>query len=232
MSLRVWLVVSVVLLLPVHGLWADTFIGNYSSWDGVNTYSWPIGHEIMDVATQGQSFVAPATADHFLDYFSLAVKMDNTSDPFRAEIWGWSPGSFHPIGSALWSSGATTVAAPNTFQKFTFNTGGLDLTAGGNYYMLITRDRDPGGSATGGIGLIANGSDTYTDGWGAFNWSHDPTTWPTDAFWDMGYNFPDAAFEANFNDGGGGGVPEPGTMALLVVGLAGFGGLRRKLRKG
>jgi hypothetical protein len=213
-------VVLMLLLLSVSALWADTLIGDWSHWNGYSS----IGSFAHYAGAFGQTFRVPTAA--YLDYFSLAIET-STTDPFRTELYAWDGAK--ATGANLWESAPTSVSTPMALQQFTFHPDQY-LTPDAQYVFFVAAIKDPG-SGGGSVGAVETG-DWYTGGSGYTGGAcYTTADWTSNPWGDEGF---DLAFEANFNDGpgGGGDVPEPCTMALLVVGLAGFGGLKRRLKKG
>jgi hypothetical protein len=140
------------------------------------------------------------------------------TEVFRGEVYAWDPVAKHATGADLFESGPMTTTG-GAFHLITFTTGELSLTAGGTYILFSTTLRDAGSGS--GIWGARGSTDAYTGGDFAFLNSSDPATWTTSTWTSPFTASPstdDLAFTASFNSGGSG-VPEPGTIALLGVGL-------------
>jgi hypothetical protein len=156
--------------------------------------------------------------DTKLDSFTFYLDLP-TNLTFRGEVYAWTPGTTDPnnpyavgsaTGPALWESGPMQTASfgnCNNMHAFTFNTGGINLTANTQYVLFITTSRDPanaGITATGCLG-VTGANDTYSGGdwvyqddigspnnWTTLGWTH-PALFPTAFYQD------DLGFTATFS---------------------------------
>lgn len=216
---------------------ADVTLDTTPYWDGYSTIQ-PFG--LSDTATYGQTFVAPVSGS--LTDFTFFVTGDSSADlSLKGAVFAWSGsllggGGGGAIGPALFLSSSFNYTGNGNFQSVTVNTGGVGVTAGQQYVMLLTvsdpvdYNRSTGttqwgdvlythapGSASGGGGFVFyNNGDNF----GALNTSA----------WDNFADFGDLAFVAHIR---GAAVPEPSTLAIAGLGIAGIvahGFRRRRVR--
>jgi Pentapeptide repeats (8 copies) len=132
------------------------------------TPSWNGSHGVQsfgyqDTATYGQTVTVPAT-DTKLDSFTFYMKQP-TGLLFRGEVYAWDNTANHATGSALYESSATHTTDSTVFQPITFNTGGINLTAGAHYVLFATISKDyaaDAGAGRGPWGAIT--TDAYSGG--------------------------------------------------------------------
>lgn len=199
---------------------------------------WGLGEGANE--TNGQTFTVPLT-DNVLTSFRLMLADEDdglydqygftgqTKFDFKVMAWNGT----RATGSSLFSSGPLTVTTGNyTPAEFTFNTGNLALTPGGQYVAFVTTSEradgandfatvanagDPyggGGDAYAGGDFVYLDNGTDTSAWTTTNW----TKLRTDDAVPM-----DAAFRATFVAA----VPEPSSAGAFIAAGA-FLGLRRR----
>jgi hypothetical protein len=210
---------------------------NTGSWDGSTSIdSWGTG----GTATYGETFVAPSVGSVTLNDFTFYLhELDAASSTitYEAAIYAWSGdvatgGTGVATGSALFSVNLSLTGDVDTFDAVTVNTGGVTLTPGANYVALFTTS-DP-------YSLAQNGTTSATFDWGMVNssvandgggtlvWYNNQTSSQlTDGeTWDgspNGVGGGALVWKADFNA-----VPEPSTLALISLGVAGLFVSRRK----
>jgi hypothetical protein len=194
---------------------ADTIIDTTPSWDGTSGIG--VYGDSPWTPTCGQTVTVPLT-DTVLKSYTFQMWLDPTVI-FRGEVYAWD--GAEATGSGLWESLPMHTSANLAFEPVSFNTGGLPLAAGQQYVLFATTSEDPGS----GHGLWGfTFADVYSGGGFAFL-NADASHWTTGAWTQYVGN--DLAFRADFGPAGPQ-VPEPGTMALLVMGIVGIVAKRRK----
>jgi len=224
-----------VLLCSVSNLLNAGIIDTTSGWTGAGTFfgesepSWQ--------ATLGQTFTVPLD-DTKLDSFSFWLQDRFYTDHyFQAYVAPWVHSSESTAVAPMAYTGAvihaTTLppfapSSPEKYQQFTFNAGGIDLTAGGKYVAFL--------SASGlfdtvqdAVSMGVNTNNPYADGNAVFVGSDNSPTqffinddWTNLTGWDL-------AFRAEFSNSS---VPEPSTFLLwsLLGGAGAAIGWRRRKR--
>jgi hypothetical protein len=180
-------------------------------WNGsssVSGFGYPGVGSGRGTATFGQTVTVPAT-DTTLDSFTFEMKLP-TGLLFRGEVYAWDNTAHHATGTALYESGPTHTTNAGAFQPITFNTGGINLTAGAYYVLFASISEDyaadamppPNGAGKGSWGLIPlnspGGPDPYPGGDFFFlNNGGDTSQWTTTTW---GSEAPlDLAFKASFS---------------------------------
>ena len=218
----IYLALLAVLLSPMAA--NAGVIETVSGWDGVSNIT-AFGEN--NSATYGQTFLVGSDDTLVAWTFYINDSLDPDNVDFAFYVMDWDAGTTRATGSVLYQSGAvstTNNGGADGMEMFTFSTGGLSLTAGNDYIAFISAtglfDGSPGTSSVGSL----RDETAYLDG--GFFWQNNGNTagtWDTQA-WSSAGDFGDLAFRAEFAAA----VPEPGTLALLGLGLAGMGMTRRK----
>jgi hypothetical protein len=154
-----------------------------------------------NATTMGQTVTVPAT-DTRLDSFTFYADLP-PGLLFRGEVYAWNGSS--ATGSALYESSAMqttqytpplspyppggcnySLTDPGAFQPITFNTGGINLTAGAQYVLFVTISRDYAADAGEGSGcwgtIHSFGQPPVSYSGGSMFWLNDggnPNLWTT-----------------------------------------------------
>jgi len=158
------------------------------------------------------------TLDDHLDSFEIGVySRSGAGGSYTFDIYDWDTTANHVVGSSLFNTGP--LALPDGMTTFVNHAIGLPLVSGGDYAAIISLLPDGGSlpSAARGVAFLG---DVYSGGYA--DWTEGPIT--SSWFWTASSPY-DLAFRAVFS---GEQIPEPTTLALMGLGLAGIGWKRRK----
>jgi hypothetical protein len=226
--LRKTFLVLFAFVLAQSVAFADTIYNNSAQ---VNTAIIFFGSPASQ-STFGETFAAPAGSDTSLNNFSLFLSTwfgVGATGELQGYIGTWTGTQ---VGSLLYSSPLTPLTGDN--QELTFNTGGLDLTAGAEYVAFISYAGSEYSSFSGydgmpgvyGFATIPGGQFVWLDN-GSDTSQFASTPW-------FYYASPqiDAELIADFGPSSQGTViAEPSSLLLLGSGLAGLIGIMRKKKR-
>ena len=183
-------------------------VTSINAWGGLatNTYG-----EVLDAAGSSRTS------------FTFQVNNKNRSANYVAEVYAWSGNttSGGQVGPALYTSAAAVMPALAGFQAVTINTGGVAVTAGQRYAILLYDNSGDGVSGTWGL-IAPFYSHPGVLGDVGFFFNNGPSN-SNGTFSDFG----SLAYSATFT----GGVPEAGTWVMMIVGF-GLVGANARRRKG
>jgi len=186
-------------------------------WDG-STSIHPWGG--AGTNTYGEVLDAPGSS---LTSFTFEVNNNGTAANYVAQVYAWSGSTTtgSPVGAALYTGPASILEAANGFQAVTVNTGGVAVTTGQRYEILLYDGSDDGVSGQWGLtppfgvhpGVAGDVGFVFNNG-------------PSDVNGTAG-DYGSLAYSATFTDG----VPEAATWAMMIAGfgLVGIAARRRKV---
>ena len=188
------------------GLWdGSTFI---NAWGGAatNTYG-----EVLNAA--GTSLTS----------FTFQVNNQGVDTNYVAQVYAWSGSTTTggQVGPALYTGPASVLAGFNGFQAVTVNTGGVAVTPGQSYAILLYDGSNDGVSAVWGL-TPPFGQHPGVPGDVGFFFNNGPSD-VNGTFNDFG----SLAYSATFT----GGVPEPMTWTMMIVGFGATGVAFRSARR-
>ena len=190
---------------------AQLSINTIPFWDG-STFISPFG--VTDTATYGQTITVPAGGT-VLNSFAFEVGNCSANVNFRGEVYAWN-GTL-ATGSSLYESSPVTVNASSSYQVITFNTGGINLSAG-TYVLFGSTSKDQTGAPSSSCRWGAL-PDTSRYPSGQFVYLNNNTNvgqW-TSLSWNQTI-VRDLAFSVNTSSSSA--VPAASTTVLLIIALA------------
>jgi hypothetical protein len=122
---------ALALVLPVFSADIDTT----TLWNGTQYVS---SFGIPNTQTYGQVIVMASDVTK-INSFSFRIRA-NTTLAFRGEIYAWDGAK--ATGSALYESSPVSTSTSIGFQTVTFNTGGINVTAGQAYVLFASSSKD------------------------------------------------------------------------------------------
>ena len=140
-------------------------------------------------------------------------------------------GGGEATGPALFESPSITAIGDDTFDPFTVNTGGLQLTAGDPYVALFTVSDMPDYNASTGTAEWGNiASHVANDGSGGFVFYNTGGDFSllNNSVWDNFSDYGDSAWTADFLAPIVTTTPEPSTFALIALSFAGIVAVRTR----
>lgn len=175
-----------------------------------------------NTATYGQTFVSPGQR---LNSFSLFLTGGTPGADllnFRGFIGTWTGDR---LGSVLWTSDIRTADQVGSLQEIAFNTGSINVMSGITYVAFLSISGL--GSQQGGTFSMPTAPNSSIAGNFVFQNNGDNFASLSSAGWSIPSL--DAQFKASFDQVSA--VPEPGTWALMILGLGFVGGAMRSARR-
>lgn len=226
MTIKTWMtsLAVCVMTLTASAVAHATVIDTTPSWDGLSAFGL-FGEP--NAASVGQT-ITISDANTILQSFSFRVKDQTNRDPidFAAYVMAWDDTNKVATGSVLYQSAKQTTSLGDTFETFNFNTGGLNLTQG-NQYILLLSASDFFDTLDGSGYIGDTNGDNYAGGTAYFLENGNDFSQVTTSSW-IAPGSTDLAFTANFTSAP---TPEPASIAMLAMGAVAMGLTTRRRRQ-
>ena len=167
--------------------------------------------------TYGEVLTAPGSS---LTSFTFEVNDGGSPANYVAQVYAWSGSTTTggPVGAALYTGAASILPGFSGFQAVTTNTGGVAVTPGQRYSILLFDGSGDG--VRGNWGRIAAHPGVVGDV--GFFFNNGPSN-ANGTFNDFG----SLAYSATFTNS----VPEPTSWALMLMGFGSIGAAARSGRR-
>jgi hypothetical protein len=146
------------LLVDLRHATAGILVDTTGAWNGSRSIG-PFGPGPL-WATIGETISVPTGYSVLEDFgFEIEAPADML---FRGEVYAWN-GS-EAVGPSLFESAATHTAGTGNFELITFDTGGVQLSAGQQYVFFVSVSRDFSADSNVFVpGLLGGGYNLYDD---------------------------------------------------------------------
>ena len=176
---------------------ADT-IDTLSGWngsDGIGSFG------RNDTSDYGQTITVGSA--NVLQSFEFVMQLyygTPASSNFQGYVMAWNNSTDEATGPVLYQSPVMSFSNTGDWEDFTFNTGGLVLTAGNQYVLFVNTADNPGPDYAAYMASRENG-DIYPGGLFVFQNNDEDFSQLTQAPWSLNWQGPgyDTAFRATFS---------------------------------